>query len=129
MGVRWPRQLFGVEVIYIRDHIARKAVSIITGGRAVWALLPDGRVGTNDVDFFRRYYGQGSRAEVHVAEKLWRLGKMKKTEYKKLEAAYDKKKKREGHKHVCGELMSYAKQAGIVMSKQQLAIIEKYAKL
>lgn len=127
MSTRWPRKIFDVEVVYIRDYVARKVVSIVVGGRGVWALLPDGRVGTNDADFFNRAYGEGTRASVHIAEKLWRLGKMRKVEYKKLEASYERQQARKEKVRLAGELKGYAKQLGMPLTKSQQAAIEKLA--
>lgn len=127
MSTRWPRKVFDVEVVYIRDYVARKVVSVVVGGRGVWALLPDGRVGTNDGDFFRRAYGHGTRAEVHIAEKLWRLGKLAKGQYKKIEAAYERGQARKEKVRLAGELKGYAKQLGMPLTKEQQAAIEKLA--
>lgn len=125
MSTRWPREAFGVQIIYIRDYVARKVVSIVPGGGAVWALLPDGRVGTNNADFFRRWYGKGSQSEVQVAEKLWRLGKLKKPTYQKLAKAYEQKRAVSHKKSVASDLKHYARQIGLPLTKEQDRQLEK----
>lgn len=125
MSKRWPRTILGVQVIYIRDYVARKVVSVVVGGRAVWALLPDGRVGTNDADLFRYAIGKGSRQEAHAAEKLWRLGKLKKAEYQKIDSTYQKKQTKGHQSRIARELKSCAKQLGMVLTKEQSTVIDK----
>lgn len=125
MSTRWPREVFGVQIIYIRDYIARKAVAIVPGGSSVWALLPDGRVGCNDADFFRRWYGKGSKSEVQVAEKLWRLGKLKKSVYEKLAKAHEQKQTKSHKKSVASDLKHYAREIGLTLSKEQDRYLEK----
>lgn len=125
MGIRFPRTMFGVEIIYIREHVARRVVAIVPGGRSIWALLPDGRVGTSDMDVFRYSHAKGSRHELQVAEKLWRLGKLKKLAYQKLAKVYEQKQARSNKNRMAGELISYAKQLGLVLTKEQSAAIAK----
>lgn len=125
MSIRWPREAFGVSIIYIRDHVARKVASVVTRGGGVWALLPDGRVGTNDESFFKSSCGKGSQAELRVAENLWRLGKIKKAVYQKLEKAYALKQSRQHKNSVAADLRYHAKELGVPLTREQEAAIAK----
>lgn len=127
MGVRWPREMFGVQIVYIRDHVARQVSSIVPGGRGVWAVLADGRVGTNDAQFFQYACPKGSQAELQVAEKLWRLGKLKKSDHQKLAKAYEAKKAKSHASSVASDLKHYARQIGLPLTKDQERHLEKLA--
>lgn len=127
MSTRWPREMFGVKIIYLRDHIARKAVSVVTGGRNVWALLPDGTIGTNDAQFFKYSCGKGTRVEAQVAEKLWRLGKVKKSVHQDLEKALRAKDAASHKRSVASGLKHYAKEVGLKLSTEQTRLLEKIA--
>jgi hypothetical protein len=118
--------MFGVEIVYIRDHVARKVSAIVPGGgRGVWALLLDGRVGTNDAEFFKYHRAEDSREGLHIAERLWRLGKMSKVTYQKLDAAWKRREDRKSKKSAVNDFVYQAKIAGIALSKEQQAIVDK----
>lgn len=127
MGVRFPIEAFGVKIIYVRDHATRTATSVLTGGRNVWMLLPDGRVGTNDADFFRWAFSERGERGLRVAERLWRLGKMPKVKYNKLAATVEAQGKRKHQVSVASDLKASAKQLGIELTKEQQKIIDKLA--
>lgn len=125
MSTRWPSQVLGVEIVYIRDHVARKVTSIVPGGRGVWALLPDGKVGTNDAEFFR--WALTKEREVGVAEKLWRLGKIKKATHVKLEKAQEQKRTKAHTRSVAADLKAYARQIGLALTKEQDKFLSRLA--
>lgn len=127
MSTRWPRQMFGIDIIYMRDYVARKVVAVVTGGRGTWALLPDGRVATSDAEFFKRNYGPGSQGELHAAERLWRLGKIKKAHYDKLLKAWQDKRSADHKRSVAADLKHYAKEIGLALSKDQARFLDKLA--
>jgi hypothetical protein len=127
MRTKHPRNIFGVEVIYVPAHRARKVVSVITGYRSTWMLLPDGRVGTNDVNFFKWAFVEKSRSGVDVAEKLWRLGKLPKSAYLKLSKEVDRKEAARDATRAACEFEESAKRLGIALTKAQIAMLPKRA--
>jgi hypothetical protein len=125
MSTRWPRKIFGVTIVYIRDHVARKVTTVVPSGCSVWALLPGGEIGTNDAEFFKWACREDSREGVHLAERLWRLGKMSKSAYRKLADAQAAKQKRKSLKEAAHEFAHLARASHISLTASQLAQLKK----
>jgi hypothetical protein len=58
------KEIHGVKVIYVENFKTRVVKKIYVGVRGIWMLLPDGRVGYNDAEFFKRLYSGIQKRDV-----------------------------------------------------------------
>lgn len=117
------KEVHDVKVIYIENSKARVTQKIYTTGRYVWALLPDGRIGCNDAEFFKWASVGTQQRDVLAAEALWRLGAIRKDVYLKVKSAQEKHQQKRNRSYAIDEFKRAAQILGIELTAAQKRIV------
>jgi hypothetical protein len=117
------KEVHGVKVLYIDNNKTRVAKKVYLEGRGAWVLLPDGRIGHNDVEFFKWAYVGTQRRDVRAAEALWRLGTIKRAVYDKVKAAQEAHEAKRSRGYAVDEFKTAARKLGIQLTAAQARIV------
>lgn len=117
------KEIHGVTVIYIENYKARVATKAVLANRGAWLLLPDGRVGHNDTEFFKWASIGVQKRDVMAAEALWRLGAIKKDVYEKVKKAQEAHEAKRNRGYAIDEFQRSAKTLGIQLTAEQRRLV------
>lgn len=114
------KTVHGVSVIYIEPSKTRLAKKAFIDGRTTWLLLPNGRVGCDDQEFFKWATVGTQQRDVRAAAALWRLGTIKRATFQKVETAYKSHNVKRARSYAVDQFKSAAAALGIRLTKEQL---------
>lgn len=114
------KEIHGVKILYIESHKTRVCTRAYADGRGVWLLLPDGRIGYNNIEFFKWAHVGTQPSDVRAAEALWRLGAIKKDVFQKVETAEKKHREKKNRGYAIDEFKGAAQHLGIPLTAAQM---------